>query len=65
VQDPKVGAVLYGAAKVVVGIDVIDRYTMVLKASRPWSDAFDLFELTNIIDPITFDWAWRTPSLKR
>jgi peptide/nickel transport system substrate-binding protein len=55
VQDPKVGgAVLYGAAKVIVGIEVIDRNTLVLKASRPWSDAFDLFEIANIIDPVTF-----------
>lgn len=31
-----------------------DKYTVVVKASRPWVEAFDVFEQANIADAVTF-----------
>jgi peptide/nickel transport system substrate-binding protein len=55
IQDPKIGSVLTGRIADMTEIDTPDKYTVIVKASRPWVEAFDLFEQTNIIDPITFE----------
>jgi peptide/nickel transport system substrate-binding protein len=54
VQDPRTGSSLTGRAQPIVGIETPDKYTVVVKASRPWIEAFDFFEFVNIIDPVTF-----------
>jgi peptide/nickel transport system substrate-binding protein len=54
IQDPKVGGgVLAGFARAVSGFDIPDRYTVVVKASRPWPEAFDLLAQANIVDQVT------------
>ncbi|HEV7664710.1 MAG TPA: ABC transporter substrate-binding protein [Chloroflexota bacterium] len=53
-QDPTIGSTLTGRAQAMVGVDAPDKYTVVVKASRPWAEAFDFFEYVNIVDPITF-----------
>jgi peptide/nickel transport system substrate-binding protein len=52
-QDPKIGGTLIGRAQVMIGVDIPDKYTVIVKASRPWAEAFDFFEYVNIIDPVT------------
>jgi peptide/nickel transport system substrate-binding protein len=54
VRDPKVGSVLTGRMADLTDVETPDKYTVIVKASRPWVEAFDLFEQTNIIDPVTF-----------
>jgi peptide/nickel transport system substrate-binding protein len=54
IQDPRIGSVLTGRMADVTGIETPDKYTVIVKAARPWVEAFDLFEQTNIIDPVTF-----------
>jgi len=39
---------------VMTGVEAPDKYTVIVKASRPWVEAFDFFEQANIIDPVTF-----------
>jgi peptide/nickel transport system substrate-binding protein len=53
-QDPKIGSTLTGRVAPMTGVETPDKYTVIVKASRPWVEAFDLFEQTNIIDPVTF-----------
>jgi peptide/nickel transport system substrate-binding protein len=53
-QDPKIGSPLTGRIALMTGVDTPDKYTVIVKASRPWVEAFDLFEQANIIDPVTF-----------
>jgi peptide/nickel transport system substrate-binding protein len=55
IRDPKIGSVLTGRVADMTGIETPDKYTVIVKASRPWVEAFDLFEQTNIIDPVTFE----------
>jgi peptide/nickel transport system substrate-binding protein len=54
IQNPKIGSVLTGRIVDMTGIETPDKYTVIVKSSRPWVEAFDLFEQTNIIDPVTF-----------
>jgi peptide/nickel transport system substrate-binding protein len=54
IQDPKIGSVLTGRIADMTAVDTPDKYTVIAKASRPWVEAFDLFEQTNIIDQLTF-----------
>jgi peptide/nickel transport system substrate-binding protein len=53
-QDPKLGLALTGRMEVMSGIETPDKYTVIVNASRPWVEAFDVFEQANIIDPVTF-----------
>ena len=52
-QDPKVASTMLGRAKTMVNWTTPDSSTIVVKASRPWPDAFDLLQYVNIIDPET------------
>jgi peptide/nickel transport system substrate-binding protein len=53
IQDPKSGSALTGRAAPISGIETPDRYTVVVTASRPWVEAFDLFMQANVVDPVT------------
>jgi peptide/nickel transport system substrate-binding protein len=53
-QDPKTASSLQGRALAMSGWETPDKYTVVVKANRPWPDAFDLFQYVNIIDPEAF-----------
>ena len=44
IQDPKIGSVLTGRIADMTEINTPDKYTVIVKASRPWVEAFDLFE---------------------
>jgi peptide/nickel transport system substrate-binding protein len=52
--DPKLGSPLTGRMEALLEIETPDKYNVVIKASRPWVEVFDLFEQVNIVDPITF-----------
>src|SRR5260370_781459 len=39
--DPKLSTTLNGPAQVIIGVDTPDKYTVIVKASRPWPDVFD------------------------
>jgi peptide/nickel transport system substrate-binding protein len=52
--DPKIGSTLTGRAQAMVSLAAPDKYTVVVKAARPWVEAFDFFEYVNIVDPVTF-----------
>jgi peptide/nickel transport system substrate-binding protein len=54
IQDPKTGSVLTGRITPMIAIETPDKYTVVVMASRPWVEAFDLFEQATILDPVTF-----------
>jgi peptide/nickel transport system substrate-binding protein len=54
VQDPKIGSSFTGRTAPMSGVETPDKYTVIVKASRPWVEAFDLFHQTNILDPVTF-----------
>jgi peptide/nickel transport system substrate-binding protein len=54
IQDPKIGSTLTGRAAPMTGVETPDKYTVIVKASRPWVEAFDLLEQTNILDSVTF-----------
>jgi ABC-type transport system substrate-binding protein len=54
IQDPKIGSNYTGWEAPLTGVETPDRYTVVVNASRPWVEAFGLFEYANIIDPVTF-----------
>jgi peptide/nickel transport system substrate-binding protein len=54
IQDPKINSVLTGRIAPMTAVDAPDKYTVVVRASRPWVEAFDLFEQATIIDPVTF-----------
>jgi peptide/nickel transport system substrate-binding protein len=54
IQDPKTASLLTGRIAPMIGVEAPDKYTVVVKASRPWVEAFDLFEQANVIDPVTF-----------
>jgi peptide/nickel transport system substrate-binding protein len=54
VQDPKIGSALTGRIADMTGIETPDKYTLIVKSSRPWVEAFDLLEQMNIIDPVAF-----------
>jgi peptide/nickel transport system substrate-binding protein len=53
--DPKVGSPLTGRLEPLADIETPDKYTVIVTASRPWVEAFDLFEQANIIDPVSFE----------
>jgi peptide/nickel transport system substrate-binding protein len=36
------------------GVDIPDKYTAILNASRPWVEVFDVLNQVSIIDPVTF-----------
>ena len=52
VKDPKVGT-FASRAQVITGYEIVDKNTLVFKTDRPWTEAFDLFEYVNIVDPVT------------
>lgn len=54
IQDPKTGSTFIGRMAPMTGVETPDKYTVVVKASRPWAEAFDTFQLANIIDPVTY-----------
>jgi peptide/nickel transport system substrate-binding protein len=57
IQDPKIGSTLTGRMAPMTGVETPDRYTVIVKASRPWVEAFDVFQQAKIIDPVTFQTA--------
>jgi peptide/nickel transport system substrate-binding protein len=54
VQDPKLGSNFTGRIAPLTGIDTPDSSTVIVNASRPWVEAFDVFQQLNILDPVTF-----------
>lgn len=52
-QDPKIGSVVTPPMMTMTGVDTPDRYTVVVNASRPWIEVFDVLNRAAIIDPVT------------
>ena len=52
-QDPKIGSVLTPLMMTMTGVDTPDRYTVVVSASRPWVEVFDILNRAAIVDPVT------------
>jgi peptide/nickel transport system substrate-binding protein len=52
-QDPKIGSVLTPLMMTMTGVDTPDRYSVVVNASRPWVEVFDILNRAVIIDPVT------------
>jgi hypothetical protein len=40
IQDPKIGSVLTGRMADMTRIETPDKYTVIVKAARPWVEAF-------------------------
>jgi peptide/nickel transport system substrate-binding protein len=57
IQDPKIASTLTGRMTPMTAIETPDDYTVILNASRPWVEAFDVLQQANIIDPVTFQTA--------
>jgi peptide/nickel transport system substrate-binding protein len=60
--DPKVagGGFFNWMSQTLTGIEVSDKYTVVLLAERSWPAVFDTLSLLSIIDPVTFESAGPT-----
>jgi peptide/nickel transport system substrate-binding protein len=54
IQDPKISSSLTGRMAPMTSVDTPDKYTVIVNASRPWVEAFDVLNQATIIDPITF-----------
>jgi peptide/nickel transport system substrate-binding protein len=54
IQDPKIGSNLTARMAAMNGVETPDKYTVIVKASRPWVEVFDVIQQANIIDPVTF-----------
>jgi peptide/nickel transport system substrate-binding protein len=54
IQDPKIGSALSARMAPMTSLDTPDKYTLIVNASRPWVEAFDVFNQATIFDPVTF-----------
>jgi peptide/nickel transport system substrate-binding protein len=61
-SDPKVagGGFFNWMSQTLTGVEVSDKYTVVLLAERSWPAVFDTLSLLSIIDPVTFESAGPT-----
>jgi peptide/nickel transport system substrate-binding protein len=53
-KDPTILSNFTGNLAPMTGVETPDSSTVIVTGSRPWVEAFDLFQFLNIVDPVTF-----------